>query len=330
MDILTQIQTLNACHGISGQEGGVAQVLAEAARPFVDEITTDVMGNLICHKKGKGKRVMLAAHMDSIGLMVTHIEEKGFLRVGKVGGVPPAKVLHSPVRFQNGIRGVVVPDGSVKLKDLTVDDVLIDIGVTSREEAEKLVQVGDTAVYDLPAFSQGSRLVSPYLDDRIGCVTLLGVMERMKETENDLYFVFTVQEEVGLRGAKTAAWSVDPDYGLAVDVTSADDEPGSKHGASSLLGKGAAIKVMDGHIISHPEMVKKLTELAKAEDIPHQMDVLRSGGTDAGEIHKSRCGVVSGGVSIPCRYTHTPCEMVDREDVEACVALLTAFVESEL
>ncbi len=330
MDILAQMQALNACHGISGQEGQVAQVLAEAARPYVDEITTDVMGNLICHKKGRGPKVMFAAHMDSIGFIVTHIEENGFLRVGKVGGVHPNDVCYIPVRFPNGTKGVVVPDGGADLKKLKIDDLCIDIGAKNREEAEELVRVGDTAVYDAPAFVMGDKLTSCYLDDRICCVVLLRAMELLQKSGNDLYFVFTVQEEVGLRGAKTAAWSVNPDYGIAVDVTLADDEPGAKHDGSSVLGKGAAIKVMDSQVICHPAMIQKLEGLAKEQGIAYQLDVIRSGGTDAGEIHRTRMGVVTGGISVPCRYVHTPVETVSQADVEACARLVAAYAATKL
>lgn len=329
-DVLDLMQRLDACHGVSGSEIEISAVLAELAEPYVDEITTDVMGNLFCHKKGNGPKVMFAAHMDSIGFVVTHIEEKGYLRVGKVGGITPSQVQYMPVRFADGTKGVVFPDERVEVKDLKIDDLVIDIGVKSREEAEKLVRVGDTAVYDLVPFAMGEHLSGPYMDNRISCVTLLLAMEQLKESKNDLWFVFTVQEEVGLRGAKTAAWSVDPDYGIAVDVTLSDDLPGAKHHASNLLGKGAAIKVMDNSVISHPMMVKMLETLAKKKGIDSQLDVIRGGGTDAGEIHRTRCGVVTGGISIPCRHTHTPVETVDKNDVEACAKLIAAFAESEL
>lgn len=330
MDILTLMQKLDTCHSVSGGEKAVAQVLTELARPYVDEITTDVMGNLFCHKKGNGPKVMFAAHMDSIGFIVTHIEEKGFLRVGKLGGVTPAEVLYMPVRFASGARGVVVPDLSADEKKLKIDDLTIDIGAHSREEAEKLVRIGDSAVYDGIPFTMGDRISGPYMDNRISCVVLLMAMEALKESGNDLLFVFTVQEEVGLRGAKTAAWSVDPDYGIVVDVTDSDDVPGAKHDGSSVLGGGAAVKVMDSSVICHPEAVKKLEALAKENGIKYQLDVIRAGGTDAGEIHKTRCGVVTGGISIPCRYIHTPVETVDKADVEACAALVAAFAGAKL
>ena len=329
MDILSMMQKLDACHGISGNEKAISAVLSELAAPYVDECTTDVLGNLICRKKGRGPKVMFAAHMDSIGLMVTHIGEEGFLRVGTVGGVRPANILHSMVRFSNGTLGAVSTQAE-DLSKLKADDLYLDIGAKDRAEAERLVSIGDTAAYVGDVVPMGNRLVSPYLDDRIGCLVLLMAMEQIKESSNDLYFVFTVQEEVGLRGAKPAAYGIDPDYGIAVDVTGSDDTPGSKHGCSAKLGGGAGVKVMDASVICHPEMVKRLNQLAREQDISVQPDVPRTGGTDAGAIHISRVGVLTGGISIPCRYIHSPAEMVERSDVEACARLAAAFAMSGL
>ena len=164
----------------------------------------------------------------------------------------------------------------------------------------------------------------------MSCLVLLMAMERISQTENDLYFVFTTQEEVGLRGAKTAAWTVNPDYAVAVDVTPADDQLGSKHLVSSVLGGGAAVKVMDGSVICHPQMVEMLMSLADDRGIQAQRDVIRAGGTDAGAIHSTRSGVYTGGISVPCRYVHSPLEMVDQNDIKACAELVAAFAESRL
>ena len=330
MDTLKTLQTINACHGPAGDESSVADAIEKLAAPYADKIKRDVMGNLIVRKKGSGPKVMFAAHMDSIGFIVTHIDEKGFLRFGKVGGLRPNSCLHTPVRFKNGVRGVVSLDCGVEPKDMTLEDLYIDVGAKSREEAQGLVRIGDTAVFDGPAFAAGDRLVSPYMDDRIACVVLLKALETLGKSDNDLYFVFTVQEELGLRGAKTAAYGIDPDYGVAVDVTWSDDELNPRHRGSSTAGGGAAIKVMDGSVICHPQMVKRLEELAVAREIPYQMDVIRQGGTDAGSIHLTRSGVYTGGVSIPCRYMHSPVEMVDARDVEACAGLVAAFAEAKL
>ncbi len=330
MDILNTLQILNACHGPAGDEAQIAAAITKLAEPYADEIRTDTMGNLIVHKKGAGPKIMFAAHMDSIGFIITHIDEKGFLRFGKIGGLHDPDVLSTAVHFKNGVRGVVCLDNKVEPKSMTLEDLYIDIGAKDEAEAKSMVRVGDTAVYDARTFATGDRLVSPYMDNRISCVVLLMALERLTESRNDLYFVFTVQEELGLRGAKTAAFGIAPDYGIAVDVTLADDELNAKHSGSSVAGGGAAIKVMDGSVICHPEMVKRLSDLAAAKGIPAQRDVIRSGGTDAGAIHINGTGVTTGGISIPCRYVHSPVEMVDSRDVEASAALVTAFAESEL
>lgn len=331
MDILKTLQKINSFHGPSGDEGQVADAIAEFARPYADEITRDVMGNLIVHKKGNGPRIMFAAHMDSIGFVITHIDDKGFLRVGRLGGLDVYSCLHIPVRFKNGVKGVVASCAEDD-KKMTLDDLYIDIGATSREEAETRVQLGDTAVFDFPAFQMGERISSPYLDNRISCVVLLMALEQLKGSKNDLYFVFTTQEELGMRGARPAAFGIEPQYGIAVDVTGTDDELESEpeHGASSHLGHGAAIKIMDSSVICHPQVVQKLEELARESGIKAQRDILRYGGTDAGAIHISRSGVYTGGVSVPCRYVHSPVETADLRDVEACGNLIAAFAQAEL
>lgn len=330
MELIKLLSALNSAFGPSGDEQGVAQVIAGFARPFVDEITTDVMGSLICRKKGNGPKVMFAAHMDSLGLIVTHIEKEGYLRFGKIGGVMPGNVLFTPVRFKNGVRGTISMNADADRGKLQIDDLYLDIGTDSEEEAKTLVDIGDVAVYDTAVQEVCGKVISPYQDDRIACAVLLMAMEQLGKSKNDLYFVFTTQEEVGLRGAKTAAYAIDPDYGIAVDVTGTGDLPGDKHGRSSRHGAGAAIKVMDSSVICHPCVVQKLRDLAENNGIAYQMDVITSGGTDAGVIHKSRSGVYTGGISIPCRYVHTPTEMVAVKDVEACVQLVRAFAECPL
>ena len=330
MKLFELIQTLNAAHGPSGDEGGIRQVIARLARPLADEVRTDTLGNLMVHKRGEGPRVMFAAHMDSIGFIVTHIEKEGFLRVGRLGGISPKEAAYTPVRFQNGVRGVIVPEEKADLGKLKLDQCFLDIGAKDEDQAREMVRVGDTAVYDSPMFVSGSKVVSPYLDNRISCAVLLKALEEIGRSPNDLYFVFTVQEEVGLRGGRTAAWGVDPAYGIAVDVTDVDDTPGSEKSGTVQLGKGAAIKVMDSSVICHPEVVSRLDALAGEGDIPVQRDILRAGGTDAGAIHITRTGVKTGGISVPCRYIHTPVEMADLTDAQHCVRLAAAFAQCRL
>ena len=330
MELFELLKTLNAAHGPAGDEGDVRAVIKELAQPYADEITEDTMGNLIVHKKGSGPKVMFAAHMDSIGFVVTHIEKEGYLRVGRLGGITPTDVAYTPVRFKNGVKGLLAKEEKAEYAKLKLDECFIDIGAKDDEEARKMVQVGDTAVYDTSAFINNGKVYSPYLDNRVSCAVQLLALERLKESGNDLYFVFTSQEEVGLRGAKTAAWAIDPDYGIAVDVTDVDDIPGSEKYGTVQLGKGAAIKVMDSSVICHPVMVETLSKLAEENQIPAQKDILRAGGTDAGVIHTTRMGVYTGGISVPTRYIHTPQEMADLQDVENCVKLVVAFAQSEL
>ena len=329
MELTEILCMLDSAHGPSGDEGDIRAVIHQLASPWADEITSDVMGNLVAHKKGSGPKVMFAAHMDSIGFIVTHIEKEGFLRVGKLGGISPEDVLNTPVRFKNGVRGVLVAEEKAEDK-LKLEDCYLDIGARDEEQARSLVQVGDTAVYDTAVTEVNGRVISPYLDDRIACAILLKAMEQVGPCENDLYFVFTVQEEVGTRGAKTAAWSVDPDYGIAVDVTDVDDTPGSGKYGTCKLGRGAAVKVMDSSVICQPEVVKALEQCAQDKGIAVQRDIIRAGGTDAGPIHVTRTGVRTGGISIPCRYIHTPTEMADLSDVQSCVDLTVAFAQAKL
>ncbi|MGI5963053.1 MAG: M42 family metallopeptidase [Lawsonibacter sp.] len=324
------LETLTRAHGPSGNEKEIRQIIWNMAEPWADEINSDVMGNLIVHKRGNGPKILFSAHMDSIGVIVTHIEKEGFLRVGRLGGVSPKEAVYTPVYFQNGVRGVIVPEEKADFGKLKLDECYVDIGAENEETAKSLVQVGDTAVYDSPCFQSNCKVISPYLDNRISCAILLQVLQRIQSVPNDLYFLFSTQEEVGLRGVKTAAWAIDPDYAIAVDVTDVDDTPGSEKSGTVQLGKGAAIKVMDSSVICSPAVVKHLEQLAKKEHICVQMDIMRGGGTDAGAIHITRGGVLTGGVSVPCRYIHTPVEMADLKDVEACIRLLAAFAQTKL
>ena len=329
MDYLALIQKLNACHGPAGDERQIAATLKNLAEPYADECLIDTMGNLIVHKKGTGPKVMFAAHMDSIGIIATHIDKDGYIAFGKLGGIHLESILHTPFRFKNGVTGVVSLRQKVALKDMTINDLYLDIGAKDKEQASRLVQVGDTAVSRMPAYALESRLVSPYLDNRISCIAMLEALSMIREHTSDLYFVFTSQEELGLRGSKTAAFAIDPDYGIAIDVTLGEELDDNRKG-SSVLGGGAAIKVMDNSVICHPEMVETLETLSVSRKIPCQRDVIIGGGTDAGAIHLTREGVLTGGISIPCRYIHSPVEMVEKSDVSAAAHLIAAFAEKTL
>lgn len=330
MEIMELLTALHGCFGPSGQEGQTADKLAELARPLADEISTDTLGNLIVHKGGPGPRILLSAHMDTIGLMVTHIEEGGFLRVGRIGGVDPREALGAPVRFRGGVRGVICEDDGLEDTKREMGHLYLDIGAKDGQEAKGWVQVGDVAVYDTALYQSGRAVMGPYLDNRLSCAVALKALELAQSGNNDLYVVFSVQEEVGTRGAGPAAFAIDPEYALVADVTIADDLPGSKHTCSSKCGGGAAIKVMDRSVICHPQVVERLKALAQEKGIAYQLDVMSDGGTDGGPIHKSRAGVLTGGVSVPCRYTHCPQEVAWLSDAEDCARLLAAFLDSGL
>lgn len=321
---------LLAAHGPSGDEGAVRDAIRKLVTPLADEVTVDVMGNLIAHKKGPGSRVMLAAHMDSVGIIVTHIEDSGFIRFGSLGGLEAKALYQTAVRFRSGVGGVISVEEEKAEQEFKSGDLYLDIGAVDGAQARAMVSVGDTAVFCGTVLENGTKVIAPYLDNRAGCAALIQAMEGLGDTPNDLYFVFTAQEEVGLRGAKPVAWALEPDYALIVDVTCPDDVPGAAHDGTTAVGKGAAIKVMDHAVICHPAMVERLSALAKEGKIPVQRDLLRTGGTDGGAVHVSREGVLTGGVSIPCRYTHTPTELMDWKDFDACVRLIQAFCEEEL
>lgn len=320
------LEKLTQSFGPSGREKEIIQVISEYVTQFSDEVYTDALGNLIAHKKGTGKRIMLAAHMDEIGVAVTYIDEKGFLRFSKIGGLYQRRLLNRRVRFANGITGVI--DTEENNKDYNIQKMYIDIGASDREHAEKLISVGDMAVFEGEYKEENGVIISKALDNRAGCYILIKVLEQIK-SENDIYFCFTSQEEVGLRGAKAAAYSVNPEYALAVDVTDTGDTPNCPKMAVN-LGGGAAVKVMDRSVITSPDVRIRLIELAKKNNIPYQLEIMTDGGTDAGAIHTSREGVKTGGVSVPTRYIHSPSEMVSKKDLDACIMLIKAFCESNL
>lgn len=314
--------------GPSGREDAVRERLGGLAGEFCDDITTDALGNLICRKRGGGKKVLAAAHMDSIGVVATHIDDKGFLRFAAVGGLFKGDLLNIQVRFENGVRGVISYEEKTPFKELALEHLFLDIGAKNREEAEKLVQVGDFAVYEAPSFEQGGVICGPYLDNRIGCAALLLAMEQLPETvENDLYFVFTAQEEVGLRGAGAAAFGIQPDYAIAVDVTDTGDLPKHKYPMDCHMGGGAAVKVLDRSAICSPEVRKTLEEAAAELGCKTQREILQVGGTDTAALQKAGAGVPAGALSIPTRYIHSPSEMCAVKDVEDAAAILARAMQ---
>ncbi len=325
------IQTLVETTAPSGYEGPIRTVIQQSLASLADEVQVDALGNLILRKGQKqpsGLKVMLSAHMDEIGVIATHIDENGYVRFQPLGGVNPLNCQGGRVRFLNGVQGVIGGERSEDAQKVPpLERFYLDLGAGSRETCP--VKVGDVAAFDRPFLDLGKRLVSKAMDDRIGVAVLMECMRQMAaqptESPHELYFVFSTQEEVGLRGATVASYGLDPDLGIAVDVTGSGDTPkGMKMEVS--LGKGPAIKIRDGGMLSDPRVVRWMIDGAEEAGIPYQREVLPGGTTDARAIQLARAGVPAGCLSIPCRYIHSPSEMVDYDDVVNGVRLLVALL----
>lgn len=316
-------------YGPSGRENNVREVIKSEIEPFVDEITVDNMGNLICRKKGKGKKLMMAAHMDEIGIIVTHIDKKGFLRFAPVGGVNPFNCVNRAVRFENGTEGVVSGEGKTAVKDWTLDKMYIDIGAESYGEATEKVQIGDIAVFKGSFAVMGKKLTGKTMDDRIACYALIEAVKKAKECPNDFYAVFTVQEELGLRGARVASQVIEPDMAIAIDVSGVGDTPESDI-IDLKLGKGPSVKIRDASYIISPAARDFMIKCANGAGIPYQLEAASFGGTDTGAIMLTGSGVPAGTTSIPCRYVHSPQETVHSDDVENEIKFLTKMIESDI
>lgn len=324
------IKKLVEAYGPSGFEDQLRDIIAAEIDGLADEVSVDALGNLIALKKGDGSglKVMIAAHMDEIGVMITHVTKEGFARFTNIGGVNAHTLLGGRVQFADGTVGVIHADRATdRSKTQTLDKYFIDVGASSAEESP--IQPGDAAGFLRPFLANGTRLTAKSMDDRIGCVVAIEAMKRLKNTPHDVYFVFSVQEEVGTRGAEAAANGIAPDVGISLDVTLTGDVPNALPMAVS-LGDGAAIKVKDAGMIAHAGLVKLMRQRAEENDIPHQLEVLTGGTTDARPIQIANAGAAAGCISIPCRYVHSQSETVDANDVEHCVQLLVAILKNEL
>jgi putative aminopeptidase FrvX len=327
------IEELCNTYGPAGREHRVRGILERELKKFRFELRTDRLGNLIVHrpgKSGRAQKIMLCAHMDEIGLIVTYIDKNGFLRFTNVGGVFSERVLYQRVVFENGTTGIigVEPPKHESKEDSKseakpkFEKMFIDIGVHDRASAEKKVRIGDIAAFSQQvSYIDKKRIAAKALDDRIGCYCLVETAKRLKQTDHDIYFVFSVQEEVGLRGARTGAYAIDPTYAIAVDVTDTGDTPEAQKMEVS-VGKGVAIKVKDSWFIANPTVKDKLAEYARELSIPYQFEVLEHGSTDAAVIQLVKGGVLSGVLSIPTRYIHSTSEVCDLSDVDGAIKLL--------
>lgn len=323
------IRKLVETYGPSGVEEQIRAVIRAEVEPLVDELRVDPLGSLVARKKGsgEGQRIVLDAHMDEIGVMVTYIDEKGFARFTRIGGVRALTCVGARVVFVDGTIGVIGVEG--KRKDTNkipqFDQLYIDVGATGRDDCP--VRVGDAAVFVRPFAAQGTRLIAKAMDDRIGCAVLVETLRQLERTPHDVYVVFAVQEETTLSGARTSTYGIDPDLAIAVDVTTTGDKPESRPMAVE-LGKGPAVKVQDSGMIAHPKVRDMLVHKAEEAGLPYQLEVLERGTTDAAAMQLVRAGVPSGCLSIPCRYVHSPSEMVDERDVQNGVRLLLEVLRS--
>ncbi len=333
------LKRLSETPGVASREDQIRRVVVEALRPVVDEVRLDRLGNAVGWKKGAGRRrVMLAAHVDEIGFLVKHVDANGFLRLQQVGGFDARTLVaqrvvvhpsHGPAR-----RGVLMPGtkpihllAGEEPKSPKLEDFFVDLGLGG-DQVREIVEIGDMVTLDRTAERVGDTIVGKAMDDRVGVFVMIEALRALRAPEVDILAVATVQEEVGLRGATTAAYGLEPDVGIALDVTLAVDIPGgAESDVVSRLGKGAAIKIMDSSLLCDPRLVRQFRDIARREGIPHQLEILPRGGTDAGGIQRSRAGVPSFTLSIPTRYVHTVNEMVSESDVAACITLLARYLE---
>lgn len=325
------IKKLVQTTGPSGYENQVRDLVMEEIKNIVDAYYIDGLGNLITRigkKADGGKRVMLAAHLDEIGIMVTHIDDNGFARFTTIGGVFPRNTAGGRVRFLDGTEGVIgMEPGSSRSSVTPISEMFIDTGASSKKEST--VKVGDVACFERTFADLGDRLVSKAMDDRIGVAVLIETLKQIKDTPNEVFGVFTVQEEVGVRGATAASFGVDPEIGLAIDVTISADTPKNK-ALEVALGKGPAIKIKDSGMLADPRVVAWMEAGAKRAKINYQREILTGGSTDARAIQITRSGVPAGCLSIPCRYVHSPSEMVDMNDVHQSVNLLVSLLNKPI
>ncbi|MCE4626612.1 MAG: M42 family metallopeptidase [Desulfurococcales archaeon] len=343
-DFYVTLKTLAETISVAGYEDELRELVIEFLKPYADELYTDSLGNVIAVKKGKGKgKVMVAAHMDEIGLMVSHIDKNGFLRLQPIGGWNPL-VLPGQRLLIKGTRGIVrgvigmTPPHILKEEEAKkipeIRKLFVDVGARNKDEVEDMgIKVGSIAVIERTVEKIGEhRVTGRAFDDKVGVAALIHAFREAEPGDVDFYAVVTVQEEVGLKGARVAAYRISPDVALAVDVTVAADVPGVPGEAQiAKLGEGPAIKIMDGRsgsgLLAHPAVREKLIEVARTKGIPFQLEILPGGTTDAAIIALNKEGVPAGTVSVPTRYIHSPVEVLDLRDAVNTVKLLTGFVD---
>jgi len=342
LKLVEVLEKLSNTNGVTGREDQVRDLMKKYLKPYVDEVREDKLGNLIGFKKGKNDAptVMLAAHMDEVGLMIKNIKKKGFLQFTKIGGIDDrvlfaqTVVVHTdkgPLTGVVGSKPVHIQKDEERKKVIDADRLFIDIGAKDKEEAKKMgVQVGDVVSFDTKFAQLNNEVVlGKAFDDRVGCVIMVETMRRLQNVDCNVYAVGTIQEEVGLRGATIAAFHIEPDLGIALDVSVAGDMPGVGEGeAPAKMGEGPVLTVADAGLITHPKVLRLLIDSAKQNKISYQLETGIRGATDAARIALSREGVPSGVVSVPARYIHSPAGTVNLDDVEKAVELVVAALEN--
>ena len=326
------LRELSEAIGVSGDEGDVRAVVLGAIQEHVDKVEIDALGNVLAFKRGTGRqrlRTMLAAHMDEIGLMIMGHDSDGFLHVATVGGIdarllPGTRFVVGPERIPGviGVKPVHLLRGSEGENALKIEALFLDIGAKSKDEARKLVPAGSYAAFSTQYRELGPTVTGKAFDDRVGCAVLIELV-RGERFRFDFHAAFTVQEEVGLRGARVAAYSIHPDCAITLEGTSADDLPKDKDvSPTAELGKGPAITIMDRSFIADRRLVRLLTSTAEDLAIPYQIKQPGIGGTDSGAIHQAREGVPSATVAVPCRYIHSPVGLLSLDDFSNTLQLM--------
>jgi len=335
------LEELSNVVGPPGFEDKVRELIAGYVKEYVDELYVDSLGNLIAVKYGETKdfKVMVAAHMDEVGLLIRFIDDKGFAKFMNIGGIDPRilpgqrVLITTEKRYVRGIIGFKPPHitpAEEKGKATPIKDLYIDFGARSLEEAYEMgVKEGCVAVFDRDFRKLSDEIVTgKAFDDRVGCFVLIEVLKQIKKITPTLYAVFTVQEEVGLRGAGVAAYAIDPDLAIALEGTVAADTPEvPSSDVITRVGKGPAIRLIDPTMIAQRKLFEFVVRVAEEKKIPYQVQISYAGGTDAGRIHLTRKGIPSTAVSVPVRYIHTPCCLMNLKDVQNTIKLISSIVE---
>lgn len=343
MELVEMLEKLSNAYGVAGREEEVRSLMKEMLKPYVDELWEDKLGNVIGVKRASRENapsIMLAAHMDEIGLYVRNITDKGFLYFTKIGGIDDRILMAQKVIVQTskghvpgviGAKPIHIMKEEERKKVVEAEKLFVDVGSSSKKEAEEMgIRVGDPICFDIKfAKAGGDSLIGKAFDDRVGCAVMIEVMKRLSDVDCTVYAVGTIQEEVGLRGAATATFKIYPDMGIALDVTIAGDVPGvSETEAPIKMRAGPSFTIADRGLIAHPKVLRLLVETAEKIGIPYQLEAGLPGSTDAARIALTREGVPAGVVSIPTRYIHNPASMLSMKDVEASVKVVVAAIEN--